>query len=186
VGQSFDDDVLDWKLTPMMIMQRLSGATLGVIAGLALVPAAIATDLSPTAAPEAIAQSAPSPTGTGRSCVPLQEVTTGQTEIRKRIENRAVAGNNWHTDWVVPNQPNFSYFVAIVSPENTASYWLDIHLRLPQGGSEPAFSDSADAVAGSTFIIPFQSPTGRQPAVINTRLGGMNGNFYTIAVAACE
>jgi hypothetical protein len=118
--------------------------------------------------------------------VALQEVTTGQTEVRKRIENRAFGSNNWHTDWLVPTQPNVSYFVAVVTPENTAPYWLDVHLRMPHGGSEQVFSDSADAVAGSTFIIPFASATGRQPAVVNTRLGGVNGNFYTISVAACE
>ncbi|MFH7244058.1 MAG: hypothetical protein ACHWZW_14555 [Spirulina sp.] len=158
-------------------------------AGAVLVPAlAMAT---PPAAiestpPMELAQSDPSPTGSGRSCVALQEVTTGQTEVRKRIENRAFGSNNWHTDWLVPTQPNVSYFVAVVTPENTAPYWLDVHLRMPHGGSEQVFSDSADAVAGSTFIIPFASATGRQPAVVNTRLGGVNGNFYTISVAACE
>jgi hypothetical protein len=146
--------------------------------------AMVATTLTLT--PGVMAQTTPSPTGSGASCVALQEVTTGQSEIRKRIENRAFAGNNWHTDWLVPNQPTFSYFVAIVTPENTAPYWLDVHLRLSQGGSEKVFSESADAVAGSTFIIPFASPTGRQPAVVNTRLGGLNGNFYTISVAACQ
>ncbi len=157
--------------------------------GVALMPSLAMADtparLNSTPLPE-LAQSDPSPTGSGRSCVPLQEVTTGQTEVRKRIENRAFGMNNWHTDWLVPNQPNVSYFVAVVTPENTAPYWLDVHLRMANGGSEQVFSDSADAVAGSTFIIPFASPTGRQPAVVNTRLGGVNGNFYTISVAACE
>lgn len=167
------------------MIQHFGATAVGIVAGLALIPGAIATEISPNVSQD-IAQATPSPTGSGRSCVQLQEVTTGQTTVRKRIENRAVAGNNWHTDWLVPNQPNFSYFVAIVTPENTASYWLDVHLRMPHGGSEKVFSDSADALAGSTFIIPFQSVTGRQPAIVNTRLGGLNGNFYTIAVAACE
>jgi hypothetical protein len=174
----------------MTPFQTLLAAVTGLVATVVGMPAALATaevsSAQVASSPDIVAQTTASPTGSGRSCRPLQEVTTGQTEVRKRIENRAIAGNNWHTDWLVPNQPNFSYFVAIVTPENTASYWLDIHLRLPQGGSEKVFSDSANAVAGSTFIIPFASPTGRQPAVVNTRLGGLNGNFYTIAVAACE
>lgn len=158
------------------------GVISAIATGLPLSAMASVTAVSSPVVPPSLAQS-PSVPG---SCTPLQEVTTGATEIRKRIENRPLAGNNWHTDFLVPTQPNFSYFVAIVTPENTAPYWLDVHLRLPQGGSEKAFSDRADVSAGSTYIIPFESPTGRQPAVINARLGGINGNFYTIAVAACE
>ena len=125
-------------------------------------------------------------TGSATTCVPLQEVTSGQNEIRKRIENRSILGNNWHTDFVVPNDTNFSYFVALVTPENNGPYWMDVHLRQSHGGSEKVFSERADLQAGTTVSIPFESPTGRQPAVINARLGGVNGNFYTISVAACE
>lgn len=125
-------------------------------------------------------------TGAETTCIPLQEVTTGQSEIRKRIENRSILGNNWHTDFIVPNDTEFSYFVALVTPENNGPYWMDVHLRLPQGGSEKVLSEQADLQAGTTVSIPFESPTGRQPAVVNARLGGVNGNFYTISVAACE
>lgn len=172
----------------MMNLKSLATALTVVGATAAMLPAMALANLAHSSVAQTVdvAQTMTSPTGTGRSCVALQEVTTGQTEIRRRIENRAVLGNNWHVDWLVPNQPNFTYFVAVVTPENTASYWLDVHLRMPHGGSEKVFSDQADAVAGSTFMIPFGSATGRQPAIVNTRLGGLNGNFYTIAVAACE
>lgn len=171
----------------MMTFKPLATALVVVGTAAAMLPfaSAHATDGNLTQTVD-LAQTMTSPTGTGRSCVALQEVTTGQTEIRRRIENRVVMGNNWHTDWLVPNQPNFTYFVAVVTPENTAPYWLDVHLRMPHGGSEKVFSDRADAEAGSTFIIPFASTTRRQPAVVNARLGGVNGNFYTLAVAACE
>lgn len=153
-----------------------------VAAALALIPTTIAAQAQANPASLQLAQA----TNQGSSCTPLQEVTTGQSEIRKRIENRSILGNNWHTDFVVPNDTEFSYFVALVTPENNGPYWMDAHLRLPQGGSEKAFSDRADLQAGTTVSIPFESPTGRQPAVVNVRLGGVNGNFYTISVAACE
>jgi hypothetical protein len=38
----------------------------------------------------------------------------------------------------------------------------------------------ADLQAGVTVSVLFESPTGRQPAVVNVPLGGVNGNFYTI------
>jgi hypothetical protein len=149
---------------------------------MAVASGAIASQVQATPAPELLAQTGDAPS----TCIPLQEVTTGQNEIRKRIENRSILGNNWHTDFIVPNDTEFSYFVALVTPENTGAYWMDVHLRMPQGGSEKVLSERADLQAGSTISIPFESPTGRQPAVVNARLGGVNGNFYTIAVAACE
>jgi len=152
-----------------------------VTAALALIPGPLAAQAQTHADPLQMAQ-APSEA----SCMPLQEVTTGQNEIRKRIENRSILGNNWHTDFIVPSDTNFSYFVALVTPENYGPYWMDVHLRLPQGGSEKVFSDQADLSTGMTVSIPFESPTGRQPAVVNVRIGGMNGHFYTISVAACE
>jgi heat shock protein HslJ len=120
------------------------------------------------------------------ACVALQEVTTGQTEVRKRIENRVILQGNWNTDFLVPNDRDFAYFVALITPENTGSYEFTANLVLPQGGSETGIRRSGDIQAGTTYSIPFQSPTGRQPAIVNARVGGINGNFYTIAIAACE
>jgi hypothetical protein len=151
-------------------------------ASLVLIPGTMVTQAQTNSAPVQIAQA----TDEESTCIPLQEVTTGQNEIRKRIENRSILGNNWHTDFIVPSGTEFSYFVALVTPENDGPYWLDVHLRQSHGGSEKVFSERADLKAGTTVSIPFESPTGRQPAVVNTRLGGVNGNFYTIAVAACE
>ncbi len=151
-------------------------------AALALIPGTIAAQAETDDSPVTVAQ-ADAETST---CIPLQEVTTGQNEIRKRIENRSILGHNWHTDFLVPSEPTFNYFVALVTPENNGPYWMDAHMRLPQGGSEQAFSGRADLQAGETISIPLESPTGRQPAVVNVRLGGVNGNFYTISVAACE
>jgi hypothetical protein len=153
-----------------------------VTAALTLIPGAIATQAQTNATLPQVAQAS----NEESSCIPLQEVTTGQNEIRKRIENRSILGNNWHTDFIVPNEANFSYFVALVTPENSGPYWMDVHLRMSQGGSEKAFSARADLEASTTVSIPFESPTERQPAVVNIRLGGVNGNFYTVSVAACE
>lgn len=63
---------------------------------------------------------------------------------------------------------------------------MNVHLRQTQGGSEKVLSERVDLEAATTVSVPIESPTGRQPAVVNVRLGGVNGSFYTIAVAACE
>lgn len=154
-------------------------ATLGVLLGSANEPVQ-----ANSAAAQSLAQAGSAEPED--ACIALQEVTTGQTEIRKRIENRSIVGNNWHTDFIVPNDREFSYFVALVTPENNGPYWMDVHLRQSHGGSEKVFSERADLQAGTTVSIPFESPTGRQPAVVNARLGGVNGNFYTISMAGCQ
>lgn len=113
------------------------------------------------------------------SCVALQEVTTGETEIRKRIENRVIAQGNWNTDFLVPSD-EFSYFTAILTPENNGTYQVTPNLRFSTGAYESAFTIRTSLVAGQTYSFPFQSPTGRQPAVINMRVGGVNGHVYLI------
>jgi heat shock protein HslJ len=153
-------------------------ATLGIVVGLASEPVR-ASDR-----PQILAQQ--ETTETVETCMALQEVSTGQTEIRKRIENRALSRGNWNTDFLVPNDQDFDYFVAIITPENTAPYEFTANLRLPGGGSEMAFSARSEVQAGTTYSIPFQSPTGRQPTAVNARVGGVNGNYYTIAIAGCQ
>ncbi len=120
------------------------------------------------------------------SCVALQEVTTGKTEIRKRVENRLITQGNWNTDFLVPAGQEFSYFVAILTPEHNAPFHMTPSMRFSNGSTESLFRLQADLTAGETYSVPFQSATGRQPAVINMRVGGVNGNFYTIAVAGCQ
>jgi len=120
------------------------------------------------------------------SCVALQEVTTGETEIRKRIENRVIARGNWNTDFLVPSEQNFSYFVAILTPEHNASFSFAPTLRFSNGASESPFNVRSDLVNGEIYSIPFQSSTDRQPNLVNARVGGVNGNFYTISVVGCQ
>lgn len=164
---------------------KIAAVVAGVVTGVALMPGAIAAAPQLSPEPQQLAQ-AELTEPTTDSCVLLQEVVTGKTEVRRRIENRRIARNNWHLDFLVPNQPNFSYFVALVTPENTAPYWMDINLRQSHGGVEQVFSSRADVQAGETLAIPFESPTGRQPAIVNARTGGINGNFYNLSIAACE
>jgi hypothetical protein len=120
------------------------------------------------------------------ACVLLEEVTTGQTEIRKRIENRIITQGNWSTDFVVPSGQEFSYFVAILSPEHNAPYELIVNFKHRETPTvEQVYSNRADLEEGEVYAVPLQSSTSRQPFQVNTRVGGTNGDVYTIAVAAC-
>lgn len=120
------------------------------------------------------------------ACVAFQEVSTGETEIRKRIENRVIAKGNWNTDFLVPSGQEFSYFAAVLTPEHSAPYHFTANLKQSNGAIETPFSIRADLTRGETYSIPFESPTGRQPALINARIGGVNGNFYTVSIVGCK
>lgn len=120
------------------------------------------------------------------SCVLLEELTTGNTEIRKRIENRIILQGNWSTDFIVPSGQEFSYFVAILSPEHNAPYELIVNFKhRDEPTIEQVYSNRADLEEGETYAVPLQSSTSRQPFQVNTRVGGTNGDVYTISVAAC-
>ncbi|MGF1570956.1 MAG: hypothetical protein ACFCVD_23255 [Nodosilinea sp.] len=169
-----------------MTVQKFFGIGAGTVAAVGLLTAL------PLSAAETVSESASTTQNSiaqgaapAAACVALQEVTTGETEIRKRIENRLIAQGNWNTDFLVPSGQEFTYYVAIITPENDDAYEMIANMRFSDGSSEQAFSRRADLTNGETYAIPFQSSTFTPAAVINLRVGGTNGNFYTISAAAC-
>lgn len=167
-----------------MMIQKKQLLSLGFIASL-VVPLTVASiEARANSIPQIVAQSESEEPAD--SCVALQEISTGETEIRKRIENRVIAQGNWNTDFLVPSDQEFSYFTAIVTPENNGTFQITPNLRISNGATESAFTIRTSMVAGETYSFPFQSPTNRQPAVINMRVGGVNGHVYTLAVLACQ
>lgn len=154
---------------------------IGALGASAQVPPTMLADAHEAAEMDAIADEDPLD-----ACVLLEEVTTGQTEIRKRIENRIITQGNWSTDFVVPSGQEFSYFVAILSPEHNAPYELIVNFKHREAPTvEQVYSNRADLEEGEIYAVPLQSSTNRQPFQVNTRVGGTNGDVYTIAVAAC-
>lgn len=126
----------------------------------------------------------PKPTNDNQ-CIPLREVTTDKTEIRKQVQVTLLRRDNWNTDFGVPGGKNFSFFVGNMTPENTANYDVTINLLFANGATESAFSRNVPMQKGETYSLTFQSSTGQQPFRINARIGGANNNAYTISVAAC-
>jgi hypothetical protein len=158
------------------------GCSLAV--SLATIPGLFAQDAWANSAPSRLAQQETAEPAD--NCVALQEVTTGETAIRKRIENRVLTRGNWNTDFLVPSNQDFSYFVVLAEAENTGPYELTVNLAYANSNPLQAISRSANVEAGTVYAIPFQSSIPEQPVRINARVGGVNGNFYTIGIAACE
>jgi len=173
-----------------MKMNRVQRSGLGIVGGLALgiaglanqfVPMALAQETPETISePEAISEDEPTD-----SCLLLEEITTGETAIRKRIENRLISRGNWSTDFTVPSNEFFNYYAIIFTPEHNAPYELIVNFKQRGGLIEQVYYDRVDLAEGETYALMLQSPTGQQPFQINTRVGGTNGDVYTLSIAAC-
>ena len=124
-----------------------------------------------------------------KNCIPLKEVTTDQTQIRKIISRPTLGGviktGNYNTDFVVPTGQGFQYFVAVMTPENEANYEVTINLKYPNGTYDTPFTRNVPMTRDKTYSLPFQSGTERQPYQVNFRIGGSENNAYTISVLGC-
>jgi len=125
-----------------------------------------------------------------QTCTALRPVGGQGSEVRKRIDGRPggiLVGNNWNTDFVVPAGVRFSYYAVTITPENNANYNISIHFKYPNNTSDTLFQNGSVQMARwQPWRLDLQSPTGRQPFQINTRIGGANGNFYRVRVSACR
>ena len=120
------------------------------------------------------------------TCVPLKEVTTDTTEIRKQVQKTLISGNNnWNTDFAVPPGTTFRSYRAVFTPENDAAYEVSIILKYNNGTSDTAYTRNVPLQRNKIYTLPFQSATLRQPVQVNMRVGGANNNAYRVSVQAC-
>lgn len=120
-------------------------------------------------------------------CIPLEEVSTGQTEIRKQIKNELLGPGNWNTDFAVPGEENFDFFVAFFTPENDARYQGAVYFKYPDETTTTVFDGERDLQRNETYSQIFVSPTvGKQPSQINARIGGQTNTVYRIAFLGCK
>lgn len=124
------------------------------------------------------------------TCTPLKPVGGQGFEVRKRIDGRPgglVVSNNWNTDFIVPGGIRFKYYAVTITAENTANYDISIHFRYPNNTSDTVFQNgSVGLTRWQPWRLELQSPTGRQPFQVNTRIGGTNGNVYRVRVSGCR
>ncbi len=119
-------------------------------------------------------------------CIPLQEVTTGQTAIQKQIKNSVLFNNNWNTDFSVPDTQSFEFFVLVMTPDNTGTYKGEVNFKYSDTSAATVLSRSLELEREQTYSRAFASPTGKQPFQINARIGGENNNSYTVSVLGCR
>jgi hypothetical protein len=120
------------------------------------------------------------------SCVALQEVTSGQTQIRKLIKIGFFGPGNINTDFSVPSTETFDFYVVKFTPENDANYRASINFRYADGSEATGWSDSGDVTRDQLYTRRVISPIEEQPFLVNISVSGQNNTAYTVAVEACR
>lgn len=118
------------------------------------------------------------------TCQPLAEVSTGATEITKKVDLIAVR-NNFNTDFAIPGETKFRTFQATMTVENAGEYHVVINLKYPNTADSTAYDRKITMTPGETYTLDFQSPIEAQPYQVNFNISGANNNTYTISVAGC-
>gem|GEM_PF-622832 len=116
-----------------------------------------------------------------KSCTALEEISTGQTVIRKE----ARMGNE-NVDFSVPAGRVFKSYRALMRPENNANYTATVNLKYNDGTSSKAFSRKISMVRMKVYKLPFRTPTANQPFQINLNVGTDRNNAYSVAVLGCK
>lgn len=120
------------------------------------------------------------------ACIDLLEVTTGQAAIRKVIQFSLFGPGNIHVDFAVPPNGAIDYYEVTFTPENNATYNIDVNFRYADGFQANVFSASAAVEEGRTYSRRFVSPTGGRPFIVNTSVAGENNIAYNISVRGCN
>jgi hypothetical protein len=120
---------------------------LAVLGSLGASATVLGTPVKANAGAEMLAQAEQAAT-----CVELQEVTTGQTQIRRQIKPGFLGPGNIHTDFSVSSTENFEFFEVVFVPENDANYQVDINFRYPDGTEANVFSGSGNAQRGEPTV----------------------------------
>lgn len=129
--------------------------------------------------------------GVPNNCQLLKEIKSGQTSVRKEIQNPAnldvkVFENNWNTDFAVPTATKFRSYTATLIPENEAVYDVSINLKYNNDTTVTVHDQKTAMNRGKTYTFPFESPNNRQPYQVNFRVKGDNNNAYRLSVMACR
>lgn len=115
------------------------------------------------------------------NCVYLQEVSTREIEIRKKVRT-----GNQNTDFVVPSGSNFTYYIPQLLAENNAEYRIRIFFKFSDGSSASVFRNTLALQRFERVSDRFQSPSERQPFQINFNVNSARNNAYRISILGCE
>lgn len=153
-----------------MTARSMTAATVGMVATLAI--AAIAP-------------------ASAQVCESLDVVGGEGTSVTKTVSPPGVLfiDDNWNTDFAVPNDESYRYFVVTFVPQSGESYDIDVHLKYPDDSLDTAYSvRNSIFPEGESVTIQAEARASSNPYQVNLRVGGLNaeGNTYSASVTGCR
>ena len=131
----------------------------------------------PSAEPTEAPELPPAP----ENCVYLEEISTGETEIRKKVE----LGNE-NTDFAVPTGTVFTSYIPQLLAENNAKYGVKLYFKYNDGSNAKVFDKTYPIKRFEQVSDQFNSPSETQPYQINFNVSSDLNNAYRISVLGCQ
>lgn len=114
-------------------------------------------------------------------CVYLKEISTGETEVRKKVKL-----GNQNTDFAVPSGSNFTYYIPQVLGENNAKYGVKVFFKYSDGSSASVFQKTLPLKRFERVSDQFHSPSEKEPYQVNFNIGSARNNAYRVSILGCQ
>ncbi|MBD2099474.1 hypothetical protein H6F94_00990 [Leptolyngbya sp. FACHB-261] len=127
-----------------------------------------------------------------QACTALAVVGGRGTQVRKTVSpaGTLVTGNNWNTDFAVPNGNRFRRYTVTILPENDGQYNIQMYLKYSNDTSDQFYNqNNVRLTRGRRFYVSGQPrDNSNQPYQVNVYVGGTValGNTYTASVVGCR
>jgi hypothetical protein len=130
------------------------------------------------------------------SCRALRVIGGSGTKVGKEVSPPGTlifVKNNWNTDFVVPSDANFNYYIANLTARNRGEYDVKLFLKYSDNTDDKfvdrtVFVDRDDEVIRLPAAPDVATPRRNEdPYQINVFVGGIEatGNTYNLEVLGC-
>jgi hypothetical protein len=129
-------------------------------------------------------------------CRPLQVIGGSGTRVEKEVSPPGTlifVNNNWNTDFAVPSDANFNYFIATMTAKNRGEYDVKMYLKYNDNTDDKfvertVFVDRDNEVVRLPAAPDVATPRRYEdPYQVNVFVGGIEatGNVYELEVSGC-
>ncbi len=134
-----------------------------------------------------------------QTCTPLAVVKGEGTSVTKKVSApnvgnvpRIPAGyrGNWDTDFIVPNNANFTEYIATIQSlsNDVGTFQVKMYLKYADDTADRVFDGGIQLDPNQQQQISGAPRPNNQPYQVNVNVGGIKalGYSYTLSVAGCQ
>jgi hypothetical protein len=123
-------------------------------------------------------------------CTPLAVVGGTGTSVTKKISGGVIMGDDYNTDFAVPDDSAYTTFVATIKSDSTekADLPVEMFLKYSDDTSGKVFEGNVALEPSESKEISGQPRVDQQPYQVNVKIGsiGTSGFGYTLSVVGCK